>query len=131
MNQNKLVVIKTTSLSVKEVIDKLEKIIQEKGVKIFARINYAQGASDVGLTMPEQELLIFGNPKVGTSLMLENPVIGIELPLKILAWRSEQKTMLASYDLDQLAELFNLKTSLDKVALLKNFMENLMQAVAA
>ncbi len=115
-----------TDLSVKDYLDKIEKILNEKNVKIFARINHAEAAKDAGLLLQDEEVLIFGNPKVGTALMKENPFIGIELPLKILAWRDQNKTIVAYQDLDKLAEQFNLKTSIDTINLLKEFMKNLV-----
>lgn len=119
----------TTSLSVKDVIDKIEKILHEKNVSIFARINHSQAALDSGLTMQDEEVLVFGNPKVGTALMLENPAIGIELPLKIAAWNNGKQTIVAYQNLDTLANTFNIKTSRDTIALLQKFMANLIESV--
>lgn len=116
----------TTALSVKEVIDRIENILREKKVMIFARINHSEAAKDAGLTMQDEEVLIFGNPKVGTALMVEVPGIGIELPLKIVAWRADGKTIVAYQNLDLLADLFGIKKSLNTINLLKEFMQNLI-----
>jgi uncharacterized protein (DUF302 family) len=70
--------------SVDEIVEKLRGILQAKGVTLFALIDHSGEAAKVGLTMPPTKLLIFGNPKGGTPLMLAAPSIAIDLPLKIL-----------------------------------------------
>jgi uncharacterized protein (DUF302 family) len=127
MKENNFLVIQSVEFHVDTFLDRVEKILNEKGVKIFARINHAQAARDVGLSMQDEEVLFFGNPKIGTALMNENPYIGIELPLKILAWRDKEKTLVAYQDLDKLAEIFRIKTSLATINMLKQFMEKLIK----
>ncbi len=70
--------------SVDEVVEKLRGILQAKGVMIFAIVDHSGEAAKVGLRMPPTKLLIFGNPKAGTPLMLASPSAAIDLPLKIL-----------------------------------------------
>lgn len=123
---NDFLITHTTSFSVKEIIDRIEEILRGKKIMIFARISHSQAARDAGLTMQDEELLIFGNPKVGTALMLENPAIGIELPLKIIAWQTEEKSILAYQNLDILAEIFQIKSSSNTISMLKEFMGNLI-----
>ena len=67
-------------------IHRLETLLTEKGVKIFARIDFSADAQAAGLTLRPELMLIFGNPKAGTPLMVERPTVGIDLPLKVLAW---------------------------------------------
>ncbi|WP_207188118.1 DUF302 domain-containing protein [Thiorhodovibrio winogradskyi] len=76
--------------SVSDTVDRLEAVLREKGVTIFARIDHSAGAKDVGLTLRPTELLIFGNPKAGTPLMQAAPTIGLDLPLKVLVWEDDQ-----------------------------------------
>jgi len=78
---------KASPRSVPETIDRLEAILKAKGVWVFARIDHSRGAAKVGLTLPPNQLLIFGNPRVGTPVMLAAPTAGIDLPLKVLAWQ--------------------------------------------
>jgi uncharacterized protein (DUF302 family) len=70
--------------SVEETVDKLKAILQSKGVTLFALVDHSGEAEKVGLKMPPTKLLIFGNPKGGTPLMLASPSVAIDLPLKIL-----------------------------------------------
>jgi uncharacterized protein (DUF302 family) len=66
----------------KETMDRLEATVKAKDLTVFARINHAAGAADVGLSMRPTELLIFGNAKGGTPLMQIDQTVGIDLPLK-------------------------------------------------
>ena len=79
-------IIKASPYSAVETIDRLESILTAKGLTIFTRINHAAGAKKVGIEMADSELIIFGNPNLGTPLMLENPQMGLDLPLKALAY---------------------------------------------
>jgi uncharacterized protein (DUF302 family) len=70
--------------SVEQTVQKLEGILQAKGVKLFALIDHSGEAEKAGMQMRPTKLLIFGNPKAGTPLMTASPSIAIDLPLKIL-----------------------------------------------
>lgn len=70
--------------SVDETVAKLEGILQAKGVKLFTVVDHSGEAASAGLQMPNTKLLIFGNPKAGTPLMLASPSVALDLPLKIL-----------------------------------------------
>ena len=70
--------------SVDETVANIEKALAAKGVKLFALIDHSGEAEKAGLHMPNTKLLIFGNPKAGTPLMLAAPGIAIDLPMKIL-----------------------------------------------
>jgi|SRR5579862_3909747 len=72
--------------SVPETLDRLEALLKERGVQVFCRINFSADAERNGLTMRPEQLLIFGNPKAGTPLMVAAPSVGLDLPLKVLAW---------------------------------------------
>ena len=84
---------------VKTTMDKLEKTLTEKGITIFARVDHAGGAESVGQKLRPTELLIFGNPKLGTPLMQQKQEIGLDLPLKALVFQGEDgKTYIAYND---------------------------------
>jgi uncharacterized protein (DUF302 family) len=78
-----------SSRSVEGTIDRLEELLRSKGNKIFARIDQAAVATEVGLSMRPTQLLIFGDPRAGTPLMNQYPSLSIDLPLKAVAWESE------------------------------------------
>lgn len=79
-------VLKASPYGVAKTIDRLESVLQQKGVTVFARIDHAAGAEKAGLSLAPNQVLIFGNPKLGTPLMAARPSIGLELPLKAHAW---------------------------------------------
>lgn len=73
--------------TVKETIDRLAAAVEQRGLKVAARVDHAAAAKAAGLELPPTEVLIFGNPKLGTLLMQANPQIGADLPMKVLAWQ--------------------------------------------
>jgi uncharacterized protein (DUF302 family) len=84
--------------SVDETVDKLKTILKSKEVTLFALIDHSGEAEKVGLKMPPTKLLIFGNPKGGTPLMLVAPSAAIDLPLKILVAEDSQGKVWISYN---------------------------------
>lgn len=78
--------------------DRLEKILASKGMTVFKRIDHAAGAQKVGKTLRPTELVIFGNPKVGTPLMLCSQSVAIDLPQKALIWQDEAGQVWFSYN---------------------------------
>jgi uncharacterized protein (DUF302 family) len=96
------VVTKPSQYSVPETIDRIEKAVTAKGMKIFARINHAGEAKNVGLDMRPTELLIFGNPKGGTALMVARPTAAIDLPMKALAWEDKAGNVWLTYNSPEL-----------------------------
>ncbi len=87
-----------THSSVDETITHLQSMLQEKGVQIFALIDHSGEAKRAGLEMRPTKLLVFGNPKAGTPLMLAAPSIAIDLPLKLLVWEDAGGQVWISYN---------------------------------
>jgi uncharacterized protein (DUF302 family) len=75
--------------TVDETVDRLKSILAQRGVQVFALIDHSGEAEKVGLKMRPTKLLIFGNPKGGTPLMVAAPTLAIDLPLKALVWEDE------------------------------------------
>lgn len=84
--------------TVPETLDRLESILHTKNITVFARIDHSGEATKVGLTMPPTQLLIFGNPKGGTPIMLAAPLSAIDLPLKALAWQDTDGKVWLSFN---------------------------------
>jgi uncharacterized protein (DUF302 family) len=82
----------------KDTMNRLEAEVKAKGMTVFARIDHAAGAAEVGLPLRPTELLIFGNAKGGTPLMQSIQAIGIDLPLKALVWQDESGNTWLSYN---------------------------------
>lgn len=85
--------------SVSTTIERLQSLLKERGILVFALIDFSGDAARAGLAMRPEQLLIFGNPKAGTPLMLAEPAAGLDLPLKALVWEdAENKTWIAFND---------------------------------
>src|SRR3989440_10655301 len=82
----------------KETMDRLQAEIRAKGMTVFARIDHAAGATEVGLTLRPTELIIFGNARGGTPLMESMQTVGIDLPLKALVWEDADGETWLSYN---------------------------------
>jgi len=78
---------KKSAHSVKVTLDRLENVLKKKGIGIAVRWNHAAKAKGVGIDMRDTEILIFGNPKMGSPLMLSNQEVGIDLPMKALVYK--------------------------------------------
>jgi uncharacterized protein (DUF302 family) len=88
----------TSHFTVKETADRLEEILNKKGMTVFNRIKHSENAARQGITIRDTELIIFGNPKVGTPLMRCQQSVGIDLPLKALIWKDAQAKVWISYN---------------------------------
>ena len=86
-----------SSHGAKDTMNRLEAEVKAKGMTVFARIDHAAGAAEVGLPLRPTELLIFGNAKAGTPLMQAEQAIGIDLPLKMLVWQDASGATWLSY----------------------------------
>jgi len=84
--------------SVDETVEKLKGILQAKGITLFALVDHSGEAAKAGMKMPPTKLLIFGNPKGGTPLMLAAPSTAIDLPLKILVWEDANGKVWVTYN---------------------------------
>ena len=90
-----------SSLGPKDTMDRLEARVKASGMSVFARIDHAAGATSVGLSLRPTEVLIFGNPKGGTPLMLAAPSVAIDLPLKLLVAEDAHGSCSISYNSPQ------------------------------
>lgn len=92
------IVTRKSSRSVDDAVGKLQELLQEKGIKLFVLVDHSGEAESVGLHMRPTKLLIFGNPKGGTPLMVASPSVAIDLPLKILVAEDEHGQVWISYN---------------------------------
>jgi len=84
--------------SVDQTLEKLQALLRAKGVTLFALVDHSGEAAKVGMTLPPTKLVMFGNPKAGTPLMLAAPSVAIDLPLKLLVWEDAQGKVWLSYN---------------------------------
>lgn len=92
------VVIRTSSLGVKETIDKLQAFLEKAGVTIYSRIDQQNELKNVGLSSGPIEFILFGNPKAGGPVMIERPIAALELPLKVVAYEDAHGKVWIAYN---------------------------------
>jgi uncharacterized protein (DUF302 family) len=115
MNANNGIISQPSQYSVPETIDRLTAVLQAKGITIFVRIDQQAEAEKVGLSLRPTQLLLFGNPQAGTPLMVAEPTIALDLPLKALAWEAADGKVWLSYnDPDYLKQRFSIADELVK-----------------
>lgn len=95
--ENGLISVKS-SHAVKVTADRLETVLKEKGMTVFARIKHSEGAKKAGIDLRPTELIIFGNPKVGAPLMQCKQTVGIDLPQKALIWKDDTGQVWLTYN---------------------------------
>ena len=108
-------------------VDRLIAALGRRGITVFARIDHAAGARKAGLTLANEELVIFGDPRTGTSLMQADPTIGYELPLRLLVWDAGGQTKIGYRRPTELAGGFAVAAQLETI----RRMENLLQLLTA
>ena len=87
-----------STFNVEETADRMESILSAKGMTIFTRINHSEGAVKYGIELRKTELIIFGNPKVGSPLMKCQQTVGIDLPQKALIWEDAEGSVRITYN---------------------------------
>ena len=87
-----------STFNVEETADRMESILKKKGMTIFNRIKHSEGAGKVGIKLRDTELILFGNPKVGSPLMKCQQSVAIDLPQKALIWEDDKDNVWISYN---------------------------------
>ena len=111
-------------------VELLTAAIQRRALILFATIDHAAGAREAGLDLPDEVVVIFGNPAGGTPVMQADPRAGIDLPLRILIWSQDGQTQLAFRDPQSLADNFTLNEQTAVLAKLRGVLEQLVAEVA-
>ena len=92
------VTIRQSQYNVKETMDRLQTFLLQHGATIYSRIDQQAEVNNAGVDLLPLEFILFGNPKGGGPLMAENPLIALDLPLKIIAWEDEEKKVWLAYN---------------------------------
>ena len=88
---------KPSKYSVKETVDRLTEALKEKGISPAARVDHAAAAKAAGMELRPTEVLMFGNPKLGTPLMQADRLVAIDLPMKVLVWEDDAGKVCIAY----------------------------------
>jgi uncharacterized protein (DUF302 family) len=101
-------IIKRSTSGFVETTRSLLEAIERRGLTVFARIDHAAAAREVGLELADEQVVVFGNPLGGTPLMQSDPRVGIELPLRMLVWREGEEVLLAYHNPSELGSSYEL-----------------------
>jgi uncharacterized protein (DUF302 family) len=102
-------VIKTSNHNQKETIKKLKSEMKSRDLNVVQHVKHSDAAKKANMDLPPTDVLIFGNPEVGTQLMQSDPRVAIELPLRILVWEENGVTNVAFQDPNRLRQTYQLE----------------------
>lgn len=119
-------IVKSSPHSVDDTMDALEGAVSTAGATIFARVDHTEGAMGVDMELAESQLLIFGNPQLGTPVMQENIQAGLVLPLRVLIYADEEGTTQVAYvEVEEMLEDFDVDDDLEAVEKMESALEML------
>jgi uncharacterized protein (DUF302 family) len=101
-------IVKRSASGYAETVGLLVEAIARRGLTLFARIDHAAGAREVGMDLADEEVLLFGNARSGTPLMQSDPRAGIDLPLRMLVWRDGEDVLLGFRDPRELSDSYEI-----------------------
>ncbi|MGM0403333.1 MAG: DUF302 domain-containing protein [Thermodesulfobacteriota bacterium] len=120
-----------SSFGVKETGDRLESVLKEKGMTMFNRVTHSEAAKKAGIELRETELIIFGNPKIGSPLMNCQQSVAIDLPQKALIWEdSEGNTWISYNDLKYLEKRHNISGCEEVISKIEKALAGMAKAAA-
>jgi uncharacterized protein (DUF302 family) len=124
-------IVKRSAAAYADTVSRLLEAIEERNLTVFARIDHAAGARAAGLELASEEVVAFGNPRAGTPLMQSDPRVGIELPLRILAWEDEQGALLGYRDPRELARDYDVGENRDALEAMASLLDALVTAATS
>ncbi|MGP1458614.1 MAG: DUF302 domain-containing protein [Treponema sp.] len=110
-------------------VKKLKDVLKAKGLPVFAEFDHQKNAKEVGLVMPPTTVIVFGNPKAGTQLMLKEPLVSLDLPMKISVIENKDKSVSMVFtNTDELARKYNFQDEM-MLSKMQMLMENIIASV--
>jgi len=116
---------------VSDTVDRLVSALGARGIRVFARIDHAAGAREAGLELADEELLVFGDPRVGTLLMQEDASLGYELPLRLLVWDDGGATRIGWQPPTELAGKYGVSARAEVLQRMEGLVEQLVAEATA
>jgi uncharacterized protein (DUF302 family) len=111
---------------VTDTVDRLVAALDGRGIRVFARIDHAAGAREAGLELADEQLLVFGDPRVGTLLMQDDAAVGYELPLRLLVWDDDGATSIGWRPTTELAAEYAVSTRVEVLERIEGLLEQLV-----
>lgn len=125
-------IVKPSPYSVSETIDRLENVLKKKGISIVTRWNHSAKADSVGIPLRDTELLLFGNPRLGSHMFTAEQTAGIDLPMKALAWKDEDGQVWLGYnDPQYIADRHGIDNRAKVIGKMQGALDNLTDAAVA
>jgi uncharacterized protein (DUF302 family) len=131
MRDNTLVLTRASSKGYAQTLNQLLDAIAARDLNVFAQIDHAAAAQEVGMELAPEMVVVFGSPRAGTPLMQSDPRIGIDLPLRIVLWKSEEATMIGYNDPRELSQLYDVGERAPTLDAMAALLSDLAQAAAA
>ena len=123
---------KTSPHSVQDTMDKLEAAVEKAGARVAARVDHAAAAKTVGIDLSPNQVLIFGNPNIGSPIFVENPAAGLDLPIRVVVYEDASgKTIVAYHNPAALAESFGLPAEMKSFQMMTGALAKLTDAAVA
>jgi uncharacterized protein (DUF302 family) len=117
--------------SVAETVERLRGSLGRRSITVFATIDHAAGAREVGLELPDETVVVFGDPRAGTPLMEADPKVGLELPLRVLVWDDRGTTIVGYRDPTTLADSYRLDDLQERLARMRALVAELVSEAAS
>lgn len=118
--------------SVQDTMDRLQTAVEGAGARVAARIDHAAAASSVGIDLAPNQVLIFGNPNIGSPIFAENPAAGLDLPIRVVVYQDDAgQTIVAYHDPTSLAESFGLSPDMKPFEMMGGALTGLTDAATA
>jgi uncharacterized protein (DUF302 family) len=128
---NTSVLARASSKGYAETLNQLLEAIASRGLTVFAQFDHAAGAREAGMDLAPEMVVVFGNPRAGTPLMQDDPRIGIELPLRIVVWSSDDAIMIGYNDPRELADIYEVGEHAQTLEAMAALLSDLAQEAAA
>lgn len=119
-----------TDRTVSDAMTALEGAVTEAGATIFARVDHAAGAASVDMELAPSQLLIFGNPQLGTQAMQDDPLAGLVLPLKVLVYEDEGQTKIVYEEVEEMFDDLDIDDDAEYVGKIENALKMLTDKAA-
>jgi uncharacterized protein (DUF302 family) len=117
--------------SVEETVERLRGSLERRSITVFATIDHAAGAREVGLELPDETVVVFGDPRAGTPLMQKDPTVGIDLPLRVLVWDERGTTKVGYGDPTELADRYRLDETQERLERMRALLADLAAEAGA
>jgi uncharacterized protein (DUF302 family) len=125
------VVTLTSSFDHAETLRRLVDDVTRRGLKVFGQFDHAAAAREVDMELPDEVVVVFGNPRAGTPLMRDDPTVGIELPLRVLVWDRGDAVCVGYDDPRELASSYDVAAHAETLAAMASLLDELARAATA